>query len=205
MLNIEKYGWLNELQTESNDSVALESLSAQINQGGPGLAFPTGFKPVNITVEQGCYYATLYVCCLDDGSELAQQVAVWLGTLGDNDHVHLTVLCLTQNVNLQYRLNLLAAFASTKATIEIHLDTLVMDSLAYFYLLADVVTPGSHGMLFVPSYNSQREEDVSRPWRAIHDFFCWLIEEAVTLGRLTAEEADTLNRGSHVTLPNTRF
>jgi len=180
----------------------LESLTpSDLSQGPGGLPNPTGyFKPVNITVEQGVIYASLYVCCVTADENLEQSLAIWLNSLKETDHIKLSVSAMFTNIAYAQLISTLAAFANTKATVEILLDQIVIDGLAYFYLLADVITRKAGGGLYIPSYIDQRSEDVSAPHRAVHDLFRWIVEDAVKLGRLTQEQAERLHSGEHVVL-----
>lgn len=188
-------------------NIGLESFNPDMNQRPSTTANDAmlNFKPVNIIVENGLFYATIYVCDSFDGSQTSQKLAIWLASLKDTDYVHLTLSSLLYEVPLPSLLGLMSAIASTKAKIDIHLDQIVADGLAYFYLLADKITKGTEGALFVPSYVDQREEDKSGPWKAVHDFYMWVVDEAITKGLLTADEASKLHRGSHVIIPDDRF
>lgn len=196
--------WGDDLLTSVTDAIGLENLEANANNLN-GTMFPPFFKPVNITIENGLFYVNIFVCQAHDQSMTAQQLAIWLGSLKETDYIHLTLSSLTLNIPLGMTVTLMSALMSTKATIDIHLDQIVMDGLGYFYLMADKVSVGDCGDLFVPSYVGQRQQDHSVPWKAIHDLFAMIVENAVTMGRLTQEEADRLNDGSHVAVPPSRF
>ena len=163
------------------------------------------FNPINITRENGIYYVTLYVCCVDNDSMLAQRLAIWLGSLKETDHIKLSVAATLTNIPFAALVTVMGALANTKAKIEILLDQIVIDGLAYFYLLADKVTALECGGLFVPSYVDQRREDTSVPWKAVHDFYEWIVSDAIVYGRLTEEEAERLNAGAPVVIPTERF
>lgn len=204
---ITQHAWGSDLVgvDHQNHAVALESFTAEMSQGpmsGPPHPY---FKPVNIVVENGLYYATIYVCKTVNGTTLGQQVAIWLSGLKDTDQIHLTVSSLVLDVPLFAMLDLMSALASTKAKVIIHLDQVVSDSLAYFYLIADQIIPGHGGGMFIPSYADQREQDTSGPWKAMHDFYKWVVDTATANTLLTPEDADKLHRGSHTVIPMSRF
>lgn len=212
-------GWF----IQPDDSVALESFSTDNSVGLeyfegivqangnvrgqlPGQVGPaTYFNPANITIENGVYYATLYVCTLSNDGLLAQRLAIWFANLKETDHVKLSIASRMTNIPLVSLTTILSAIANTKATVEIMLDQIVIDGLAYFYLLAQKVCVRDCGALFIPSYIDNRSEDTSKPWRAVHDFFTWIVENAVTSGRLTHEEGERLNSGQHVIISGSRF
>lgn len=207
-------GWYIEpddsvaLESFSNNSVALESLAGvegYITQGPGPNGPPQFFNPANITVANGIYYATIYVCTVSNDTQLAQRLAQWFGSLRETDHVRLTVCSRMTNIPLACLTTVLGAIANTKATVEIMLDQIVIDGLSYFYLLAQKICARECGSLFIPSYIENRSEDTSAPWRAVHDFYKWIVENAVNLGRLTQEEADRLNSGQHVVIPQGRI
>ena len=207
-------GWF----IQPDDSVALESFSdthiglesfvgveSEITQG-PGMNAPVPFfNPVNISVQNGIYYVTIYVCAVDNSSILSQRLAQWFGLLRDTDHVKLSIASRMTNIPLACLTTILGAIANTKAIVEIVMDQIVIDGLAYFYLLAPRVCVRECGALFIPSYIENRSEDTSAPWRAVHDFYKWIVETAVTFGRLTHEEGERLNSGQHVVVPSNRF
>lgn len=163
------------------------------------------FNPVNIITENGVHYVTIYVCYVGNDSILAQRLAIWLGSLKETDHIKLSVAALYTNIPFSSLITVMGALANTKAKIEILLDQIVIDGLAYFYLLADQVTAMEGGELFVPSYVDQRREDTSVPWKAVHDFYEWVVKDAVIKQWVTEEEAERLNAGSHVVVPYERF
>lgn len=201
-------GWGDDLVRDpdfDNSNVGLESFNGEIAQGPSPTNPAPWFKPINIRVENGVQYATIYVCDAFDGTVSSQQLAIWAAGLKDTDYVHLTVMSLLIDVPLQSLLSVMSALASTKATVEIHVDMVVTDGLAYFYLLADKITRGSEGALFIPSYVDQRDQDKSGPWKAVHDFYAWVVDDAVSRQILTEEEGSKLHRGSHVIVPNDRF
>lgn len=195
------HDWGSDLVTDETGEPGLEALAiAGIVQGNDKNYRMSYFKPVNITVEQGVFYVSLYVCCLTDDAQLTQGLSIWLNGLKETDHIKLSVSAMFTNISYAGMISTLAAFANTKAKIEIILDQIVVDGLAYFYLLADQITRKVGGALFIPSYIDQRSEDVSAIHRAVHDLFRWIVEDAVTAGRLTQEQADRLNSGEHVVL-----
>lgn len=204
---IEQYSWGDDMISvdQPNHAVALESFTSGMTQGsiaGPPHPF---FKPINIVTEQGIHYATIYACKAVNGTTPCQQVAMWLAGLKETDQVHLTVSSLILDVPLFAILDLMAALSSTKAKINIYLDQIVSDGLAYFYLIADTIVPGHAGGMYIPSYADQREQDASGPWKAMHDFYKWVVSDATDRQLLTPEEADKLHRGSHVVIPMSRF
>jgi len=212
--NVTDNGWF----IQPDDSVALESFTAE-NVGlenfngidgtitqGPGVpSLAPFFNPVNIAVENGIYYITIYVCAVDNTSVTAQRLAQWFGLLRETDHVKLTVASRMTNIPLACLTTVLGAIVNTRAVVEIIMDQIVIDGLAYFYLLAQKVCVRECGALFIPSYIENRSEDTSAPWRAVHDFYKWIVENAVTLGRLTQEEGERLTSGQHVVIPVGRF
>jgi hypothetical protein len=198
--------WGDDLITiDDNTGIGLESLDQDLAQGQarPGDNVP--FKPVNIASENGLFYVTIYVCKTWDHSPYCQALSMWLSSLKETDHIHLTILSLESDTPLFGLINVMSALVATPATLEVHLDTIVFDTSAYFYLLADKINKGSEGALFIPSYVLQREQDVSASYRAMHDFYKWLIESAVEKNILTTEEGSSLNRGAHVVVPESRF
>jgi hypothetical protein len=180
-------------------------MSMSFTQGGAEDANPPFFKPVNIMVEDGRHYGTIYVCGSGDQTIRAQQLAIWLSDLKATDQVFLTIASLQLDVYLPNLIGLMTALMSTEAQIHFYLDQIVADNLAYFYLLPVKVIKGSEGALFIPSYTKQRQEDASGSQRAVIDFYKWTVDNAVTTGRLTTEEADKLHRGSPVVIPDNRF
>ena len=198
-----KNDWGADLVTSSEGSIGLESLDIEMTQGRPVVETP--FNPVNIVSENGLFYVTIYACKAWDHSIHCQALSMWLSGLKETDYIHLTIMSLEMDTPLFGLINLMSALTSTKATLDIHLDSIVFDTTAYFYLLADKITKGSEGALFIPSYILQRDQDMSASYRAMHDFYKWLIEEAVSKQLLTSDEASNLNRGSHVVVPDNRF
>jgi len=193
------------LESLKADNIGLEYFDATISQGPTPPGGAPYFNPTNITIENGVYYATIYVCVCDNDSLIAQRLALWFGSLKETDHVKLSIASRMTNIPLSRLTTVLGAIANTKATVEIMLDQIVIDGLAYFYLLAERVCVRECGALFIPSYIDNRVEDTSKPWQAVHDFYTWIVENAVSLGRLTQEEGDRLNRGQHVIIPKGRF
>lgn len=203
-----EYGaWGDDLaiKLSENDDMGLESFDATDLTQGPGQPDQAPwFKPVNISIKDGVYYVNIYVCQLTNQSVLAQSFTTWLASLKDSDRIRLTVSSIYANIPFSSIVTLMGAFANTPAKFEILLDQIVIDGLAYFYLLADKVIKMEGGALFIPSYLGGRKEDTSLTWNAVHDFYDWLIAEAVDLGRLTQEEADLLNDGKFVVIPDDR-
>ena len=202
-----QYDWGDDLLSHDyeNTSIGLEAFKQDLSQGTCQSNPYPFFKPVNIVVEKGIHYATLYVCQTLNGDNLTQQTAIWLSTLKETDAVHLTITSLANDVPLFAILDIMVAIANTRAKVTIHLNQIVVDSLAYFYLIVDEVEKGCAGALFIPSYVDQRDQDTSGPWKAIHDFYKHVVENAVAKGLLTTEEASKLDRGSHVVIPKVRF
>lgn len=197
----ESYAWGADLVPTIE--AGLESFDMSSLMGA--CPIPPQFKPVSIVVENGLYFANIYLCQTMDSSPMGQQVVLWLSSLKETDYVHLTLSSLFVDVPLRCSLAVIAALSATKATIDLHLDTMVMDQMAYLYLMIDKITVDACGALFVPSYVDQRSQDMSGPFRAVHDMFAWIVEEAVKMGRLTSEEAQRLQDGSHVIVPVERF
>jgi len=191
---------------EQSDDIALESLTAGITATATtNRQLAPYFNPINIVVEDGIHYVTLYACCVGSDEKLIERFSVWLSQLKETDCIKLSVSALVTGIPFSEFVDLLGAFANTKAQVDIQLDQIVVDGLAYFYLLADKVTKGYAGALFIPSYTVQREEHASAPWKAVHDLYKWIVEEAVSRGRLTEEEAERLHSGNSVVVPATRF
>lgn len=183
---------------DENSGIGLEYLQSELTQGRSGCPVPAFFKPVNIAVENGVYYVTIYVCQLFDQDLLTTQFALWLGSCKETDRIRLTVCSTITGIPNSCLIMLLTALANTKAQIEIMHDQIVMDNLAYFYLLADKIVARYGGGLFIPSYTEQRIEDASLPWKAVHDFFSWIVEDSVKRKLLTEEEGERLHKGSPV-------
>jgi hypothetical protein len=197
--------WGQDIAPSQGDA-GLESFTlAGMTQGPNGPVQPAFFKSMNIINESGKFYATLYACMAMDGSDNAQALAIWLSSLKATDCVHLTLASMQLDVPLTGIITLMNAVATTKARIVIHLDQLVGDGLAYFYLLATEVRKGVAGALYIPSYLDQRAEDASQSTKAVNGLYKWVVDNAVTTGRLTAEEASSLHRGKHVVIPDDRF
>lgn len=185
----------------------LENQSApqSLIQGRPDQTIVPWFNPAHITVEKGVFYASLYVCRLADDMTLTQRLAVWFNSLKETDHVRLSVSATVTGIPFACLMTILSAIANTKAYVEIILDQIVMDGLAYFYLLADKISARHAGGLFLQSYVDQRREDTGNTWKAVHDFYQWIVEDAVLRGFVTAEEAAKINNGQDVELPVDRF
>lgn len=204
-------GWGHDLVSPFESSFGLESFhlgleSDQIfNQGAGDKPLAPWFNPASIIAEKGVFYVSLYICRLSDNMELAQRTAIWFGSLKETDHVKLSIASTVTGIPFSCLMTLLAAIANTKAKVEIILDQIVMDGLAYFYLLADKITARHAGGLFIESYVVQRKEDTSGTWKAVHDFYHWIVDDAVLRGILTKEEADSINSGSDVIIPMDRF
>jgi len=186
--------------------VALEALGLEsLTQGSQDPLVASYFKPINIVVEKGLFYVHIYACQCWDGSDAIQELAMWLGSLKKTDTIKLTVSTLYPNIPLDALIALMGSLSATPAKIHIRLDTLVMDAMAYFYLLADKILVESEGALFIPSYVTQRNDDHSLPWKAIHDFYQWLTEDAVLRQRLSEDDAAKLNSGQHIVLDVTQL
>jgi hypothetical protein len=188
------------------EDFALESIESNVFTQGPGQApaLPW-FNPASIVAEKGVFFVSLYVCRLSDDMSLAQRLAIWFGSLKETDHVKLSVASTVTGIPFSCLMTLLSAIANTKARVDIVLDQIVMDGLAYFYLLADKIIPCHAGGLFVPSFTEQRREDNSGSWRAVHDFYQWIVEDATARGTLTSEESAKLIDGLDVIVPLDRF
>lgn len=187
----------------TDDEMGMESLDMAPAGQRPNTA--PWFNPVNITIENGVYYVTIYVCHTTDGSPLAQKLSIWLQSLKDTDHIRLSVSSLISGIPTEMMMQVLAGLVNTKAHVEILLDQIVLGELAYFYLAAKSIRSFDCGDLFIPSYRSERQVDTSAPQRAILDFYEWIVEQAVAKGRLTEEEALLLNEGHHVIVPGSRY
>lgn len=188
------------------DNIGIESLDGQLTQGpSSDSKTPSYFNPINVVVENGIYYVNIYLCATHNNSAHKQKFLIWLASLKDTDYIKLTVSSLLIGVPIQHYIDILAAIRRSKATVDIQLDSIVTDELAYFYLIADKVTVGCCAGLFIPSYVDSRQEDKSTPWKVVHDFLSWIIEEAVTKSILTEEDADRLNSGKHVIIASAVF
>lgn len=207
--------WGEDMVTPT-DGIGLESFGSpmgdltvhnpsQVTMGPVLVGSPGYFNPINISIENGVYYVTVYVCCVDNNSLLAQSLTLWFGSLKETDHVKLTVCSKITGIPPSALTTVLGALANTKATIEMILDQIVLDVLAYFYLLANKVTQKSCGALFIPSFIDQRSEDTSAPWKAVHDFYAWIVTDAVEAKRLSVEEGERLLGGEYVVIPQGRF
>lgn len=199
----EPIAWDAEFVMQDGGDVATESL---ITMGPDKNASPTGnSKPINITSDDGIFYATVYACHCQDNSVGQQQISIWLASLKDTDQVRLTVMSVCGDIDLMNTLALLTSLVSTKAKLSIYLDSIVCDNLAYFYLIPEKIIVGSEGALYIPSYSLTRSTDHSGSVKAILDFFKWITEEAAAKGILTQEEAMLLQDGTHVVIPTDRF
>jgi hypothetical protein len=196
--------WADEF-IETGD-FGLESFSGDISQDVTGLnTVVPYFKPVNTVVENGTYYTTIYACCALNRSVLCQQLMIWLGSLKETDVVKLSITAMSTGIPIQFNLSLLAAIVRCKATIEIQLDSIVCDNLAYFYLAADKINVGYGGSLFIPSYIDSRQESKSTNWKIVHDFVQELVDRGFSKGILLEDEVERLNNGKHVVVPNARL
>ena len=191
---------------EGSDEIALEFLTADIDQSGaPDDNGAPYFNPCNIAIEDGIYYASIYICSCRNDMVLSQRLALWFGSLSETDIVRLTVSSTLTGIPLTEWITVLAAINNTKAQVEIQLNQIVIDHLAYFYLMCKNVKVGFGGALFVPSYVDNRASDMSGPLRAISDFFQWIVEMALGRGRITQEEAERLMNGKHVVISKERL
>jgi hypothetical protein len=190
------YGWGYDLF--ASDETGLESL-------GGNAPINAAFNPVNIISERGIYFVTIYICGVMKDTLLEQQIMVWFASLKPTDTVRLNIASSLTNLPLAPQLRLIAAIVRSEADINIQLDTIVTDSLAYYYLAADKVTVGDAGALFVPPYTDTRGDAKSVTWRVVHDFFSWLVDQASSKHILTEDEADKLKSGHHVILDKARF
>lgn len=204
-------GWGHDLVSPFDSPFGLESMSFGLEDGNILTQGPTPrpivpwFNPVSIVAEEGVFYASIYVCRLTDDKALTQRFAIWLNSLKETDHIKLSVSATISGIPFSALMSLLSALANTKAKIDIILDQIVMDGLAYFYLLADTILVRAAGALYIESYVEQRPEDMSATWKAIHDFYSWIVEDASVRGILTSEEAEALNGGTDVVPDLQRF
>ena len=203
MSDVTTLGWGHDMAT--TDGIALESFHERFEQSNNNPNAPAYFKPVNISVERGIHYVTMYACVVTGNETKLQQLLMWFGSLKETDYVKLTVLSLVLDIPANLHLPLLAAIVRCKATIEIQLNSLVGDTLAYYYLATPHVKTGAGGALFVPSYVDSRQEDKSTPWMAVHDFFSLLVQDALSRALIKEDEAHRLNNGQHVIIPLDRF
>jgi hypothetical protein len=202
-MSINNYSWGDDL-IESGD-IGLESFESNLTQSNDIDNDAPFFKPINIVVENGIYYVNIYTCCATNRTDNNAKLLEFLGSLKETDVVKLTISSLLIGIPIQAHLSLIGAIYRCKAKIEIQLDTIVSDNLAYFYLVANSINKGYAGSLFIPSYIDSRQDHKSSPWRVVHDFVQEIIDHAVAKGVLTQEEADRLNSGKHVIIPNDRF
>lgn len=203
MLNPIPFG--DDLITSSNENiVGLESFS-QNNVEVNVKRNPPQYKPVNIVIENGIYYVTIYVCETVISPSLNESVMIWLDSLKPNDYVKLSVSSLLTGLLIHTHISLLAAIVRCKATIEIQLDTIVCDNLAYFYMAADKVNRQSGGALFIPSYIDSDVDKKSDTWVIIHEFVKELIDRSEGKGFLTPDEALSLHSGKPVVVSLANF
>lgn len=195
-----------DVSPDNIEPLGLEAFESNMTQGsmGGGTLHPY-FKALNVYAEAGEFYATIYSCKIACNYALGQQLAIWLANLRDTDIVNLTVLQLSSDVPCPALLGMLSAVANTKAKVNIRLDSIVLDTTAYFYLVADKITKGKLGALYIPSYAQQRNGDSSGPWRAMTDYYKFIVGNAVGKGILTDDEAKRLHDGIAVTIPDDRF
>lgn len=191
-----KYTWGADLVSE--DNLGLEALN-------DSFVHPCHRNPINIVVENGVIYVTAYVCGAMNHTPENQKFLIWLDSLKQTDYVKLSVSSVYMNIPIKNHLSLLAAIKRCKATIEIQLDTIVSDTLAYFYLVANKIKLGSSGALLIPSYLDSDKESKSGPWKAVHDFIQILVDDAELKGILTVDDATRLHDGKSVVIPNDRF
>jgi hypothetical protein len=204
-------GWGADLISPFEDKMgledfALENIETNVFAQGPSPEpVVPWFNPASIVAEKGVFFVSLYVCRLSDNMSLAQRLAIWFGSLKETDHVKLSVASTVTGIPFSCLMTLLSAVANTRAKVDIILDQIVMDGLAYFYLLADQIIPCHAGGLFVQSFVEQRREDNSGSWKAVHDFYHWIVEDATARGILTSEESEKLINGLDVIVPLDRF
>lgn len=195
------YAWGSDLI--SLDNVGLEAFKSEgpnpVPQSHPN------FKPINIVIENGIYYTTLYVCCITPRSEACQKLMMWFASLRSTDYVKLSVASLLTDIPVVYYLPILGALVRSKATIEIQLDTIVCDTLAYFYLAADKIKLGSSGALLIPSYADAPTDTKSTPWKVVNDFITYLVNEGEHTGVLTQDDVERLHDGKSVIVHPDRF
>ena len=117
-----------------------QAVENQHTQGPMGAPAPF-FNPVNMSIKDGVYYVTIYACSLGDGSPRGTAFALWLASLKETDHVRLSVSSLLLGIPYTAIVGLLAAITNTPAKVEIMLDQIVNDVLAYFYLCIGAMKP----------------------------------------------------------------
>ena len=197
--------WVDELIPMPDVmNIGLESFEAFV-QGQNTDTYPDYFKPVYITAKDGCYYATIHVCHLFDGTETAQSFKMWLATLKPTDQLHLTVMTFLSTLYPQSVLGLMTGLANTKANLIVYLDHVETTTAGYIYLLANEINVRVGGGLLLPSFVTGRPDDLSGPTRATLDFYAWLVDESVINHRLTVEQAALLKRGQSVVIDPTRL
>jgi hypothetical protein len=186
-------------------TMALESITSDLTQGPAVPATPSFFKPVNIAVKNGIHFVTIYACEMINREKSGQAILLFFESLKADDHVKLTISSTMMGLPIQVYLPLLGAISRCVAEIEIQLDSIVCDELAYFYLAAPKINKGTAGALYIPSYLDSRYEDKSVPWLAVNDFVAYLVDQAVARGLLTSDEANRLHGTKPVSIPNDRF
>lgn len=207
-----EFGWGYDLTAPAPD-MGLESFISQDNvttpsvftQGPGGAGLAPYFRPVNITVQNGVFHVSIYVCHVYAFEHIRQQLFVWFGERKETDLIELSVSSLITGIPYSCLISLLSSIVNTKAKVHILLDQLVCDGLAYFYLVADKIIKRDGGALFIPSYVENRVEDMSLPTKAVTDFFKWIVEDAKRIKLLTAEEEAQLHSGSYVILDTNRI
>ena len=197
------YTWSEGLDSH-NDHLGLETFNS-VNDTAPAAVMDPNFKPVNLVIENGIYYITVYLCACAGGTIENQKLLIWLSSLKDTDYVKLSVSSLYQDLSLYPYIALLGAITRSKANIEIQLDTVVCDNLAYFYLAATTINRKAGGAILIPSYLDARHEDKSTPWVVVHSSIRELIARALANNILTEDEAARLNDGQSVIIPSDRF
>lgn len=179
-------------------SIGIESLTMGREEKEEQI--PSYFKPVVLTNKNGIYRLSIYANFTADGTKLSEQLLLFFKKLKETDEVKLTITSMTTNVPVFKYSNLISAIARCAASVEIQLDTMVDDELAYFYLAADKIKVGSMGDILIPAYCDQVPDDKSSQWKALHDFFAWIVDLAVERGILNGDEASELHQGGDIVI-----
>lgn len=191
---MELQGWYSDFNFEDTDSVALEALADNVNTAQPK------FESIRIRIESGVYYVTLYACGCATCPQDMMVFLVWLDSLKETDVVKLSVLSRLSDIPVLAFSSLLAGLRRTKATIEIQLDTIVFDTVSYFYLACPNIKIGSAGALFIPSYTDKNVTNESIRNRKNLEFIASLVDSAFDRGFLSAQDRDKLHAGIPVSL-----
>ena len=193
-----EHGWFEEFGLGSG-SAGLEALSSENNSNTPK------FDPISIVIESGIYYITFYGCTCVTNRHLVNGFISWLDMLKSTDVIKMSVLATRSDVPPVLYSNLLAAIKRCKAKIEIKLDTIVFDSLAYFYLASPFIKVGSAGALMIPSYTDKNLKYTTPREQATLSFVSSLVDNAFDRGIISSEDRDNLHSGMSVVVDNEKL